>query len=127
MISYFLKYFNIHKYIVNIYKHIELRYHDIEKFMAVSKNNIAVLLKFGILQSPNGNIAQKYLIALVLSAVIGDKVFCAHGGLSPFISRSAISKKDSIPEIGPVSDLVWSDPDENNGWMEPNAKINVSL
>ena len=99
MISYFLKYFNIHKYIVNIYKHIELRYHDIEKFMTVSKNDIAVLLKFGILQSPNGNIAQKYLTALVLSAVIGDKVFCAHGGLSPFISRSAISKKTAYLKL----------------------------
>ena len=33
-------------------KHTELRYHGIENFVTVSKNDIVVLLNFGILQSP---------------------------------------------------------------------------
>lgn len=41
------------------------------------------------------------------------------GGVSP--SVSAIDeineiKKGPLPSSGPASDLVWSDPGENNGW-----------
>ena len=32
---------------------MEIQYHGIENFVMVSKNDIAVLLNFGILQSPN--------------------------------------------------------------------------
>ena len=51
--------------------------------------------------------------------MIGGKVFCVHGGLSP--SVSAIDelneiKKGPLPSSGPASDLVWSDPGENNRW-----------
>ena len=48
-----LKYSNIHKYIMNS---INTQNHDItvlKIFVTVSKNDIAVLLNFGILQSPS--------------------------------------------------------------------------
>ena len=56
-----------------------------------------------------------------LSAVIGGKVFCVHGGLSPSVfAVDEINeiKKGPLPyaSSGPASDLVWSDPGETNGW-----------
>ena len=52
---------------------------------------------------------------LPLAAVISNKLFCIHGGLSPLIQK--ISQIDSldrfmdIPTEGPIADLMWSDPD----------------
>ena len=52
-----------------------------------------------------------------LSAVISNRIFCVHGGLSPFISsldeiQSIEKLSESISGLvsGPVSDLMWSDP-----------------
>lgn len=47
-------------------------------------------------------------------------VLCVHGGLSPTLdtlaSISSLPRKQEIPHDGPMSDLMWSDPDANNGW-----------
>ena len=54
-----------------------------------------------------------------LSAVIGDRVFSVHGGLSPNIFKIDVInsiKKDKVVANSPASDLVWSDPSEKNGW-----------
>ena len=49
-----------------------------------------------------------------VSAVIDEKIFCVHGGLSPSIdSLSDINKFDRFCEVktsGPMCDLLWSDP-----------------
>lgn len=56
---------------------------------------------------------------LSLSAVIGEKIFCVHGGLSPYISSlddiNGISKATASST---ASDLLWSDPSERNGWVK---------
>jgi len=52
-----------------------------------------------------------------LSAVIGDRIFCAHGGLSPCIFKIDNIKTDKVLANSPASDLVWSDPSENKGWV----------
>lgn len=57
---------------------------------------------------------------LPLTALVEKQIFCLHGGLSPSIETlDAIKKLDrvqDIPHEGPMSDLVWSDPDERQGW-----------
>ena len=47
-----LKYSQIYYKYFQFNKHTELQYHGIENFVTVSKNDIVVLLNFGILQSP---------------------------------------------------------------------------
>eukprot|EP01088_Endostelium_zonatum_P008954 TRINITY_DN22139_c0_g1_i1.p1 TRINITY_DN22139_c0_g1~~TRINITY_DN22139_c0_g1_i1.p1 ORF type:complete len:317 (-),score=64.94 TRINITY_DN22139_c0_g1_i1:37-951(-) len=57
---------------------------------------------------------------LSLSAIVSDKIFCVHGGLSPNISNldqiRTINRKQEVPHEGPMCDLLWSDPDEVDSW-----------
>jgi serine/threonine-protein phosphatase 4 catalytic subunit len=51
---------------------------------------------------------------------VEDKIFCLHGGLSPNINNlddiKAIDRKQEIPNTGAMCDVMWSDPDEIEGW-----------
>ena len=53
---------------------------------------------------------------LALSALVENKVFCVHGGLSPTITTldeiRLLDRKQEVPHDGPMCDLLWSDPDE---------------
>jgi len=57
---------------------------------------------------------------LSLSALINDKVFCVHGGLSPLINTldqiRTLERKVEVPTEGAMCDLLWSDPEEIDGW-----------
>ena len=57
---------------------------------------------------------------LPLSEIIEQKIFCVHGGLSPFISTvdqiRLINRKLEIPHDGAFCDLLWSDPDDIETW-----------
>ncbi|CAM9996974.1 unnamed protein product, partial [Ectocarpus sp. 13 AM-2016] len=59
---------------------------------------------------------------LSLSAIIDDKIFCVHGGLSPSIntldqaSLLVLDRKQEVPHDGAMCDLLWSDPEEIDGW-----------
>lgn len=57
---------------------------------------------------------------LPLTALIENKVFTQHGGLSPSISTldevRSIDRIQEVPHEGPMCDLLWSDPDERVGW-----------
>jgi serine/threonine-protein phosphatase 4 catalytic subunit len=52
---------------------------------------------------------------LPLCGVIGSKIFCVHGGLSPALTQiEQIQRQDrnrEVPEQGPICDLLWSDPE----------------
>uniref|UniRef100_A0A8R1HZS1 SER_THR_PHOSPHATASE domain-containing protein n=1 Tax=Caenorhabditis japonica TaxID=281687 RepID=A0A8R1HZS1_CAEJA len=57
-----------------------------------------------------------------LAAIVGGKVFCAHGGISPWINSlediNSIERPLVIPPYGMACDLLWSDPaqPDKNGW-----------
>jgi len=57
---------------------------------------------------------------LSLSALIEDRIFCVHGGLSPSINTldqiRVIDRKQEVPHDGPMCDLLWSDPEDIEGW-----------
>ena len=56
-----------------------------------------------------------------VAAIVENKIFCMHGGLSPELDSLsqifALPRPSEIPEKGLLCDLVWADPDEKvNGW-----------
>jgi len=57
---------------------------------------------------------------LSLSAIIEDRVFCVHGGLSPNVNTldqvRIIDRKQEVPHEGAMCDLMWSDPEDIDGW-----------
>ena len=54
------------------------------------------------------------------SANSGGAVLCVHGGLSPLIDSvdkiRLIDRKQEVPHEGSMCDLLWSDPDDIDGW-----------
>jgi len=50
----------------------------------------------------------------------GGVVLCVHDGLSPLLEIldqiRLLDQKQEIPKEGPMSDLLWLDPDEIKGW-----------
>lgn len=49
------------------------------------------------------------------------QVFCVHGGLSPSIQtldqiRNTIDRKNEVPSDGAMCYLLWSDPEDIQGW-----------
>jgi len=54
---------------------------------------------------------------LPISAIIDGTMLCVHGGLSPAIKTidqiETIDRKQEVPVVGPFTDLLWSDPDED--------------
>ncbi|CAA7021130.1 unnamed protein product [Microthlaspi erraticum] len=58
---------------------------------------------------------------LSLSALVENKIFCVHGGLSPAIMTldqiRTIDRKQEVPHDGAMCDLLWSDPEDIvDGW-----------
>ena len=57
---------------------------------------------------------------LTLSAIIDDKILCVHGGISPKIEKlddiRLIDRKQEVPHEGPMCDMMWSDPEDIQGW-----------
>lgn len=64
-----------------------------------------------------------------IAAVVGERIFCVHGGLSPDIDKvdeinQVIQRPTEIPEFGPLCDLLWSDPDSKAiGWTENDRGV----
>jgi serine/threonine-protein phosphatase 6 catalytic subunit len=57
---------------------------------------------------------------LNLAALIDNKVFCVHGGLSPILRTidqiQVLERLQEIPHQGAYCDLMWSDPEDIAGW-----------
>eukprot|EP01062_Namystynia_karyoxenos_P000897 TRINITY_DN1031_c0_g1_i1.p1 TRINITY_DN1031_c0_g1~~TRINITY_DN1031_c0_g1_i1.p1 ORF type:complete len:332 (+),score=69.76 TRINITY_DN1031_c0_g1_i1:77-997(+) len=57
---------------------------------------------------------------LPLGAIVEGRAFCVHGGLSPSVPTldaiRTIDRKQEVPHDGPMCDLLWSDPEDIDGW-----------
>ena len=57
---------------------------------------------------------------LALSALVENKVLTVHGGLSPSINTldqiRTLDRKQEVPHDGAMCDLLWSDPEDIDGW-----------
>jgi serine/threonine-protein phosphatase PP1 catalytic subunit len=65
---------------------------------------------------------------LPLAAIVSDKIFCIHGGLSPTLESVSqiekIARPLVLPSKGMVVDFLWSDPDADvRGWAESDRGI----
>lgn len=51
-----------------------------------------------------------------IAAIIDEKIFCCHGGLSPDLQDMEqirrIVRPTDVPDTGLLCDLLWSDPDK---------------
>jgi len=67
-----------------------------------------------------------------VAAVIDEKIFCCHGGLSPELNQldsvRRIVRPCDIPDTGLMCDLLWSDPDKDiGGWVENDRGVSYTF
>ncbi|OHT11262.1 Serine/threonine-protein phosphatase PP1 isozyme 2 [Tritrichomonas foetus] len=68
---------------------------------------------------------------LPLAAVIGEKLLCVHGGISPHLEKveqlEEFERPLKIPDSGLLSDILWADPVKETGGFGTNPKRGGSL
>ena len=67
-----------------------------------------------------------------VAAIIDEKLFCCHGGLSPDMQSMEqirrIMRPTDVPDQGLLCDLLWADPDkETNGWGENDSGVSFTF
>ncbi|KAI8725586.1 Serine/threonine-protein phosphatase [Fusarium sp. LHS14.1] len=63
-----------------------------------------------------------------VAAIVDEKIFCVHGGLSPDLNNLRdirdIPRPIDVPDCGLMCDLLWSDPDpDTKGWAENHRGV----
>jgi serine/threonine-protein phosphatase PP1 catalytic subunit len=69
---------------------------------------------------------------LPLAAVVDEKIFCIHAGLSPDLQSMTqiqdIQRPSDVPDSGLLCDLMWSDPDADiSGWAENDRGVSYTF
>ncbi|EDW74904.1 uncharacterized protein Dwil_GK15651 [Drosophila willistoni] len=64
------------------------------------------------------------------AATISNRIFCCHGGLSPYLTNveqiNRLSRPTDIPDEGLLCDLLWADPNRiDYGWSKNNRGVSV--
>jgi serine/threonine-protein phosphatase PP1 catalytic subunit len=67
---------------------------------------------------------------LPIVAVVGRRILCVHGGISPDLKSLSqveeLKRPLDVPEVGILCDLLWADPaPEGNGWQENERGTSV--
>ncbi|QQP36949.1 Serine/threonine-protein phosphatase [Caligus rogercresseyi] len=69
---------------------------------------------------------------LPVAAIVDEKIFCCHGGLSPDLQTMEqirrIMRPTDVPDQGLLCDLLWSDPDKDAmGWAENDRGVSFTF
>ena len=67
-----------------------------------------------------------------VAAIVDDKIFCVHGGLSPSLrSRQQVTEHRrpcDVPDVGLICDFLWADPDAcTQGWAESERGVSYTF
>lgn len=101
------------------FRGINKKYKFLSEFQKYYDNNIDLWWKFNEVFS-----------FLPLAAVINDKIFCVHGGISPYLNSLQdirdIQKPVNFVRDSLVTDLTWAEPDPNTPeWRVGNNGMSV--
>ena len=69
---------------------------------------------------------------LPVAAIVDEKIFCMHGGLSPELESMdqvrRIKRPTDVPDMGLLCDLLWSDPDKDiSSWGENDRGVSFTF
>jgi len=69
---------------------------------------------------------------LPIAAIVDEKIFCVHGGLSPELHHMeqirSIMRPTDVPDCGLLCDLLWSDPEPGiTGWGENDRGVSFTF
>ncbi|KAK9499037.1 hypothetical protein O3M35_003553 [Rhynocoris fuscipes] len=69
---------------------------------------------------------------LLRAAIIDERMFCCHGGLSPELETMdqilSIQRPTDVPDKGLICDLLWSDPDKDIiGWGDNDRGVSYTF
>lgn len=68
---------------------------------------------------------------LPICAIVAGKILCMHGGISPDLVSidqiRNIKRPTEVPDNGLLCDLLWSDPDNIDGWADNDRGVSVTF
>ncbi len=69
---------------------------------------------------------------LPFAAIVDEKIFCIHAGISPDLENmgqiKSIPRPTEVPDAGLMCDLLWSDPEADmSGWAENDRGVSYTF